>query len=297
MSHHPGVLVCIGDLVEDVVVWSGGAPRSGTDNPAQIQRVRGGAASNVAVFASSLGTSVRFVGRVGDDPAGEALVRDLVVAGVDPKVQRQGRTGTIVILVDASGERTMFPDRAAAAELADVPDSWISGAGAYHLSAYSLTGPSWPVLRRASEIAHAEGAVLTIDAASVALIDSVGPAAFRALIRTLQPTYVFANGVEAGVGSLRELVDPNTTVVVKNGRDPTEIHAAGNKSATVRPAPVDDVRDTTGAGDAFAAGFLAAVLDNAEPVEAVEAGHSLASRALTQPGAILTTAEQGAVRD
>jgi sugar/nucleoside kinase (ribokinase family) len=297
MSQPPGVLVCIGDLVEDVVVWSAGAPRSGTDNPARIQRVRGGAASNVAVFASSLGTSVRFVGRVGDDLAGEALVRELVGAGVDPKVQRQGRTGTIVILVDASGERTMFPDRAAAAELADVPDSWISGAGAYHLSAYSLTGPSWPVLRRAAEIARAEGAILTIDAASVALIDSVGPAAFRALIRTLQPTYVFANGIEADVGDLRELVGTGTTVVVKNGRDPTEILAAGNKSATVRPAPADEVRDTTGAGDAFAAGFLAAVLDSAEPVEAVEAGHGLARRVLTQPGAILTTDEQGAARD
>jgi sugar/nucleoside kinase (ribokinase family) len=297
MSQPPGVLVCIGDLVEDVVVWSAGAPRSGTDNPARIQRVRGGAASNVAVFASSLGTSVRFVGRVGDDLAGEALVRELVGAGVDPKVQRQGRTGTIVILVDASGERTMFPDRAAAAELADVPDSWISGAEAYHLSAYSLTGPSWPVLRRAAEIARAEGAILTIDAASVALIDSVGPAAFRALIRTLQPTYVFANGIEADVGDLRELVGTGTTVVVKNGRDPAEILAAGNKNAIVRPAPADEVRDTTGAGDAFAAGFLAAVLDSAEPVEAVEAGHGLARRVLTQPGAILTTDEQGAARD
>jgi sugar/nucleoside kinase (ribokinase family) len=290
-------LVCIGDLVEDVVVWSAGAPRSGTDNLARIQRLRGGAASNVAVFASSLGTSVRFVGRVGDDPAGEALVRELVTAGVDPKVQRQGRTGTIVIFVDASGERTMFPDRAAAAELADVPDSWISGAEAYHLSAYSLTGSSWPVLCQASKIAHAEGAILTIDAASVALIDSVGPADFRALIRALQPTYVFANGAEAEIGSLRELADHSTTVVVKNGMDPTEIHAAGNKSATVRPAPVDEVRDTTGAGDAFAAGFLAAVLDNAEPVEATEAGHRLARRVLTQPGANLTTDEQGAARD
>jgi sugar/nucleoside kinase (ribokinase family) len=219
------------------------------------------------------------------------------VAGVDPKVQRQGRTGAIVILVDASGERTMFPDRAAAAELAEVPDSWISGADACHLSAYSLTGPSWRVLCRASEIARAEGALLTIDAASVALIDSIGPAAFRDLIRTLQPAYVFANGAEADVGSLRELVGPGTTIVVKNGMDPTEIHAAGNKSATVRPAPVDEVRDTTGAGDAFAAGFLTAVLNNAEPVEAVAAGHSLARRVLTQPGAILTTVEREAVRD
>lgn len=297
MSRRRHSLVCIGDLVEDVVVWSGGVTRVGTDNPARIQRVRGGAGASVAVFASGLGTAVRFVGRVGDDLSGEALVRELVRAGVEPKVQRQGRTGAIVIVVDGSGERTMFPDRAAAAELADVPDSWIAGADACHLSAYSLSGPSWPVLRRASEIAHAEGAILTIDAASVALIDSVGPAAFRALISTLQPTYIFANATEAASGSLRELVGPGPTLVVKNGGGPTEIHAYGNKTATVRPDPVDDVRDTTGAGDAFAAGFLAAVLDNAEPAEAVAAGHNLASRVLAQPGAVLTTDEQGAVRD
>ncbi|MEU4392654.1 carbohydrate kinase family protein [Kribbella sp. NPDC023855] len=297
MSRPRRSLVCIGDLVEDVVVWVGGVTRGGTDNPARIQRVRGGAAASVAVFASSLGTSVRFVGRVGDDLAGEALVGELVRAGVEPKVQRQGRTGAIVILVDGSGERTMFPDRAAAAELAEVPDSWISGFEAYNLSAYSLTGPSWPVLRRASEIAQANQAILTIDAASVALMDSVGPAAFRAMISTLQPTYIFANAAEAATGSLQNLVGPGTTLVVKNGAEPTEIHADGNKTATIRPDPVDDVRDTTGAGDAFASGFLAAVLDNAEPVEAVAAGHNLARRVLTQPGAVLTTDEQGVVRD
>jgi sugar/nucleoside kinase (ribokinase family) len=66
--------------------------------------------------------AVRFVGRVGDDAAGAALVRDLVGAGVDARVQREGRTGTIVILVDEDGERTMYPDRAAAGELAGVTD-------------------------------------------------------------------------------------------------------------------------------------------------------------------------------
>jgi sugar/nucleoside kinase (ribokinase family) len=292
-------LVCIGDLVEDVVVWSIGAPRSGTDNAARICRTRGGAAANVAAFASSLGTSVRFIGRVGDDPVGAALVRDLARAGVDARVQRQGRTGTIVILVDGDGERTLYPDRAAAAQLADVPDHWLSGANAVHLSAYSLVGPSLSVLRAASVIARAEGAILTIDASSVALIDSVGLARFRDLIRTLQPTYVFANGIEADAGSLRDLATSGTTVVVKNGVEPTEIHLDAAKTATVQVPPVAEVRDTTGAGDAFAAGFLSAVLAGADAVEAAGAGHSLAGRVLSEPGATLsmTADENGTVCD
>ena len=221
------------------------------------------------------------------------MVRDLVGAGVDARVQSHGRTGTIVILVRADGERTMYPDRGAAAQLADVPDVWLSGADAVHLSAYSLTGPSLSVLRRASEIARAEGAILTIDASSIALIDSVGPARFRELIRTLRPTYVFANGIEADVGSLRDLA--GTTVVVKNGVEPTEIHADGKRSATVQVPPVDKVRDTTGAGDAFAAGFLTAVLAEADAIVAVEAGHRLARRVLSEPGATLD--ENGAECD
>jgi sugar/nucleoside kinase (ribokinase family) len=283
-----GTLVCVGDLVEDVVVWTEGATRTGTDNPAQVRRARGGAAANVAAFAGSLGTPVRFVGRVGDDLAGEALVKDLASAGVDAKVQRAGRTGTIVILVDPSGERTMYPDRAAAAQLADVPDSWFAGAAAVHLSAYSLVGPSLSVLLRAAELARTDGAILTIDASSVALIDSIGPLQFHDLIRTLRPTYLFANGIEADAGSLRDLAAFGTTVVVKNGVEPTELHFDGTRSVTVPVPPVGEVRDTTGAGDAFAAAFLTAVLDGADVVAAVEAGHRLARQVLDGPGATLS---------
>jgi sugar/nucleoside kinase (ribokinase family) len=119
------------------------------------------------------------------------------------------------------------------------------------------------------------------------------------LIRTLRPAYLFANRAEADIGCLRELATPGTTVVVKNGVEPTEIHFDGDRTATVQVPPVGDVQDTTGAGDAFAADFLSAVLDNLETVEAVEAGHNLARRVVTEPGAILpmTTDEGGAVCD
>src|ERR1700712_4074929 len=107
-----GLLVCIGDLVEDVIVWTTGPLAYATDNPSEIVRTRGGSAANVAVFASPFGP-VRFIGRVGDDALGRGLIADLADSGVQTCVQQTGRTGSIVILVDDLGERTMYPDRAA----------------------------------------------------------------------------------------------------------------------------------------------------------------------------------------
>src|SRR4051794_41334911 len=105
-----GPLVAVGDLVEDVVVRPHGPVRTGTDNPATVIRTRGGSAANVAVFAAGLGRDARFVGRVGADPAGACLIDELVAAGVQPLVQRAGRTGAEVVCVGPDGERTMFPD-------------------------------------------------------------------------------------------------------------------------------------------------------------------------------------------
>src|SRR5580704_10603581 len=116
----PGVLVAVGDLVEDIVVWAAGPARHATDNAAVIRRTRGGSAANVAAFASAL-MPARFIGCVGADPVGEVLTSELTGRGVDVRVQRRGQTGTIVVLVDSAGERTMYPDRVAAADLNEVP--------------------------------------------------------------------------------------------------------------------------------------------------------------------------------
>ncbi|MDE3131176.1 MAG: hypothetical protein KGL16_08465, partial [Acidobacteriota bacterium] len=101
------MLGVVGDLVEDIVVWSPGAVRPATDNPSRITRTRGGSAANVAALAASIGTPARFIGRVGDDATGCQLVEQLSQCGVDVRAQRNGRTGAVVVLVDAAGERTM----------------------------------------------------------------------------------------------------------------------------------------------------------------------------------------------
>src|SRR5690606_15725897 len=93
------VLTVIGDLLEDIVVWTTAPQRRGTDNPAVVTRSRGGSAANVAARAATR-TPSRFVGRVGDDPAGVLLVEALDAAGVDVRVQRGGRTGSVVVIVD-----------------------------------------------------------------------------------------------------------------------------------------------------------------------------------------------------
>ena len=124
MTGQGGVLVTVGDLVEDVIVWHEAPTRYATDNPCVVRRSRGGSAANVAVFASRL-MPARFIGCVGDDPVADLLTSELAGHGVDVRVQRRGRTGTIVVLVDSGGERTMYPDRAAAADLSEVPDAWL----------------------------------------------------------------------------------------------------------------------------------------------------------------------------
>jgi sugar/nucleoside kinase (ribokinase family) len=280
------VLVCIGDVVEDVVVWTDGPLRTGTDNPGRVVRTRGGSAANVAVFAAATGAASRFVGRVGTDALGAALTTDLERAGVEVRVQRAGRTGSIVVLVDPSGERTMVPDRGAAAELADPPPSWVAGASVVHAPAYALATPGPATAVRTLFLAARDtGALTSIDVSSVDLVTRFGADALRDAIIRLAPDVLIANTEEsAALGPVPGVA----TTVVKAGAAPTTVTGPDGAVVRVPVDPVAGVRDTTGAGDAFAAGFLTAFALDRDPVAACRAGHALAARVLQQPGANLT---------
>ena len=279
------MLCALGDLVEDVVVLLPGPPARATDTTCTVLRARGGSAANVAVAAVRAGSRARFVGRVGDDPLGDSLVARLGAAGVVVAGERGGRTGSIVVLVSPDGERTMLTDRGCAVDLAAADPAWLDGALALHVPAYSLAGGA--IARSAALLWEAATCLRSIDASSVALLAERGRAWWLDRVASLAPDVLFADAGEAAFLGLDDAPPPGVAVtVVKDGPRPARVLRHGSPPVAVPAVAVDRVVDTTGAGDAFAAGWLVAAVAGADPVQATEAGHRLAASVVGLAGAL-----------
>jgi sugar/nucleoside kinase (ribokinase family) len=277
------LLGAVGDLVEDVVVHLLEAVNVASDTRSVVTRRRGGSAANMIEAACIAGGRARFIGQVGHDPTGRWLTEQLEAVGADVVVRWRGRTGTIVVLVDPSGERTMLADRAACIELSDPDPAWLDGLHTLHIPYYSLVGePLATTTTTLAGWANDRDIRVSVDASSAALLQHDGADAALDRIAALHPQIVLANELEAGV--LGAGLHPDrlggATVVVKRGAAPAIVLRSGCEPLHVPGVRLDDVRDTTGAGDAFAAGLLLALVDGADVATAVQHGHVVAASAL-----------------
>ena len=235
-------LTTLGDLLLDVIVRLDSELVPGDDQVAETRAVPGGQAANVAAWARELGAEARFVGQRGADAAGELVTRSLRERGVDVAGPIGGRTGVVVSIASA-GDRTMASDRGSAPDLtaAQLDESWFD-CDVLHLSGYSLLRePIAFASVEAARFARAHGAQVSVDVSTWTLVDE----AFRARVREVAPDLVFATEREqTAVGEL------DTRWVLKRGANGLCVDGEEH------PALSTDVVDTTGAGDALAAGFL-----------------------------------------
>ena len=247
------MLVCsLGDLVLDVIVRLQQPLAPGGDATSRITLAAGGQAANVAAWVAVLGADARWLGCRGADDAGHIAGERLAACGVElcgPISETGG--GIVVSLVAPDGERTMCPDRGAGTELRpeDVDVGALAGADWLHVSSYALfVEPVRSAALRAVELARLEGARVSVDLASWSGIRDVGVEPFRAILDQLEPDVVFANEDET-----RSFGSPLAGPLWVEKRGAAGCAFGHDEREAL---PVDQVVDTTGAGDALAAGWL-----------------------------------------
>lgn len=287
-------IVVVGDVVTDVLALLAAPVASDSDTPARIQMTGGGSAANVAAWLAEAGADIHLVGRIGRDNGGAAAVAELRAAGVtvSAAIDDEAPTGTVVVLVDAEGRRTMLADRGANARLSpdDLPASLFAAGSHLHLSGYMLLDATSRIAGEAAlSRARQAGMTTSVDPSSVAPLREAGVAAWLAwtagadlCLPNLDEARLLTGADDAATAAL--LLGEHYGEVVVTAGAQGAVWSDG--SQVLRgPATAATVIDTTGAGDAFTAGYLHAWCAGAAVEDRLQAGLRLAGRAVAAAGA------------
>lgn len=276
---------CSEELIEELGLNKGGMTLVDTARAQELydamgpaREISGGSAANTLAGLSALGAQCAFIGQVADDQLGEVFAHDIRAVGIDydtPPRQDDPPTARCLIFVTPDAQRTMNTFLGASQYLppATLDAEAVAAAKILYLEGY-LWDPEEPraAMRRAIEAARAAGRKVAFTLSEVFVIERHGDD-FRALIDDGLIDILFANhlelaaltgadDLEAGLAALKDKVP--TLVVTCSADGATAL--SGGERATVPAEPIDQVVDTTGAGDLFAAGFLYGHV-NGEPLE------------------------------
>ena len=285
-------VLCIGDLALDVIAQLKESINYGNDTASRISTHPGGQAANVSTWITRTNTKAQLVARVGNDPVGFALISDLDKYGVEHmNLMRSGRpTGVVVILVDANGERTMFPDNGANADLEanDLPP--LADVDGAYLSGYALLDfrSRDAVLAMVKKI-KAAGIPIYFDPTTTGAMKIVTREEVLSWVALMDG--ILLNAEEAlYLGEATEIEEAEENlkayaplVVIKLGS--RGAMAVFNDESVRVAAVTTNVVDTTGAGDSFAAGFIPMWLETRDLEKALSAGTALAAKCVATVGA------------
>ncbi len=270
------VLCALGDLMLDLIVRVDRPFVRGDDTAAVTRAGAGGQAANVAAWAAALGARSRLIAKWGGDTPGRLVAAEIGARGVEVLgPAAPGRNGVVVSVVEPDGERSMLSDPGVSAELRadDLDPAWLAGCDALYVSGYALMrAPAGEAAEAAVRGVREGGGVVSVDLSTWTAIRAFGAARFDALLDRVRPDVLFATERELeALGS--EPAVP--TLVLKRGAAGAVVRREGTE--TVHEARTTEVVDSTGAGDALAAGFL---------VGGIELGLEAAARCVSKLGAM-----------
>jgi len=271
------VIVCaLGDLMLDLIVRIERPLARGDDTPAVTRAGAGGQAANVAAWAAALGAQSRLIAKWGGDTPGRLVAAEVGARRVEVLgPMAPGRNGVVVSVVEPGGERSMLSDPGVAGELGpdDLKPDWLSGVDALYVSGYALLrDPVGAAGEAAARAVREGGGVVSVDLSTWSSIRAFGPERFLERITALEPDVVFAT--EREIEELAAAPEAET-IVLKRGPAGAIVRQGGEDME--HEARATEVVDSTGAGDALAAGFL---------VGGIELGLDAAARCVSKLGAM-----------
>jgi|AntAceMinimDraft_6_1070360.scaffolds.fasta_scaffold00819_2 sugar/nucleoside kinase (ribokinase family) len=306
----------LGDLMVDIAcgIESLGALTAarGSDLPTHARLTPGGSAANTATWLARGGAAVTLIGAVGKDALGDLLVYEIEKSGVLVNAERVAHelTGLCIVLNERNGERTMIPSPGANAHFS-IPDLGLRldalKVTHVHVSAYMLFHEtSGSTALEYMAYARKSGATVSLDPSSSALVEQHS----ERLLAAMSMTDILLSNTDEARELTRILTGENHSfhevdlkllsaamhqrepmVVVTDGFGPVRALYQGDENYTSAVQKIEKVAATTGAGDAFNAGFLNAWLINRQIPNSLEAGSSLAAQVLAHIGATTITTQ------
>jgi ribokinase len=295
-----GRIIAAGHLNWDVTLLVASLPAP--DGEARIteqHRSGGGSAANVASALAGFDLEAGLIGSVGDDDHGRMARRELEETGVDVSgvLTVPGETTVKYLVVDAAGEVMVLANDGVNEAVGpdDVAASHLAGSDHVH-----LTGQRPETAERLIGLAHDAGLTVSFDPGRRIEERAFEPLLDRVDVLLLNEREAAAVFPAAEGEPLEQAAGEGRVIVVKRGPDGASVYTA--ETSVHHPGFAVDAVDTTGAGDAFAAGFLAATVGGrgfgleAAPVPGFEGGRAAFERVLAVANACgaLTVTDPGA---